>query len=84
MSNNIRIIATISTVSVDADTCGTIFELKAVVPNIFLYPPAISGSKLVSCKASPGRMEKISLFKTNPPKQLTTVGAICDVFGITY
>ena len=58
-------------------------ELYFAVPDIFLYPPAMSGSKFCKDNASPGLIEKISLFKTNPPKQLTTVGVICEVFGTT-
>ena len=67
-------IAQSCTLSVDAETCGTILELNFVVPFNLLYPPSILGSKFYNCNASPGCIAKTSLFKTKPPAQLTTIG----------
>ena len=55
------------TLSVETETCGTIVELYFAVPDIFLFPPSISGSKFCKDKASPGLIVKTSLFKTSPP-----------------
>ena len=52
------------------------------VPNIFLYPPVISGSKFFNYKASPGDIENTSLLRTKPPEQLTIAGASEDVSAI--
>ena len=55
-------------------TCGTIVELYLVVPFSLLYPPVMSGSKLDSCKASPGCIVNTSLLSTRPPAQLAVNG----------
>ena len=68
--------------SVDADTCGTMFVLNLVVPFILRYPPVMSGSKFVSCSASPGDMLYTSLFNTKPPAQLALNGDMVEVSGI--
>ena len=66
----------------DAETWGTILELYNVVPFNRLYPPSTEGSKLVSCKASPGCILYTSLFNISPPPQLAVYGDICEVSGI--
>jgi len=66
----------IRTASVLDDVCGTTKPTKGSKPFILLYPPSMSGSKLVNSKACPGFIMNVDWLRTNPPSQTNGNAAV--------